>query len=129
VFDAQLNGKGLKFGPGKVQDAHVTGWTNARQSITWPARLDQPATFWVGITYDAPTDAAGSPFTVAFGSQSLTGHVTGGLMQTNMLGQVSLKAGEFTIELSSAGDHDSEIMRPRGVVLNRIGNPKLQEER
>lgn len=125
VFDAQLSGKGLKFGPGKVQDAHVTGWTSARQSIAWPVRLDQPATFEVGITYDAGTDSAGAPYTLAFGSQVLTGHVTEGSRQTTVLGQVSLKPGEFTIKLSSAGDHDGELMRPRAVVLNGIVNPKL----
>lgn len=119
VFDAELHGKGLKFGPGKVRDAYVTGLSSARQSIVWPVRLDEPMSFQVGLTYDADEAAAGAPFTLACGAQTLTGKVTAGTMQTNWLGCVSLKAGDAEIQLTSPAGHDGELLRPRAVLLNR----------
>ena len=119
VFDAELYGKGLKFGPGKIRDATVTGWTGSSQSIAWPVRLDQPATYQVGVVYDADAEANGVPFTVALGSQQLSGKVTEGTMQTNSLGRVSLKPGDLDIKLFSSAQHEGELMRPRALMLTR----------
>jgi alpha-L-fucosidase len=120
VFDAELHGKGLKFGPGKTRDAHVTGWSKADQSITWPVRLDTPAAFEVAITYDADRDATGNRFDVAFGSQHLTGTVTPGTIRTTLLGRITLSPGTLDITLSAPEDHETELMRPRLLTLTRV---------
>jgi len=120
VFDAELRGKGLKFGPGKVRDAHVTGWTNADQAIVWSARLNEAAEYEVAITYDADEPAAGTVFQLALGSQALKGAVKPGDIQTLALGRVVLKAGAVEIKLFASASRDREIMRPRLVTLKRI---------
>lgn len=120
VFDAELRGKGLKFGPGKTRDAHVTGWTNSSQSIVWAARLNEPATYEVAITYDADDNAAGAAFQIAFGAQKLKGTVKPGAIQTAVLGRVTLKPGELTITLATAESRATELMRPRELQLKRV---------
>ena len=69
VFDAQLHGKGLRFGPGKTRDAHITGWTKADEFVSWPVRLNGDAAFDVSATYDAEPDSAGNTFALAVGDQ------------------------------------------------------------
>jgi alpha-L-fucosidase len=120
VFDAELRGKGLKFGPGKTRDAHVTGWTKADQTIVWPVRLNEPAEYEVEITCDADDTAAGATYQVAFGSQVLKGHVKPGAIQSLSLGRVSLKPGQFAITLSTADNRTAEVMRPRGILLKSV---------
>jgi hypothetical protein len=119
VFDAELRGKGLKFGPGKARDAYVTGWTDREQAIVWRARLNEPAEYEVAITYDADEAAAGANFQLGFGSATLSGTVKPGMVRTVSLGRVSLKPGEFAITLSAPENRDGELMRPRSVTLKR----------
>jgi alpha-L-fucosidase len=120
VFDAELRGKGLKFGAGKIRDAHVTGWTNAAQSIVWLVRLNEATEYEVEIMYDADEGAAGAAYQVVFGSQALDGTVKPGAMQASVLGRVSLKAGTFPIMLSIKANRDNELMRPRLVKLKTV---------
>jgi alpha-L-fucosidase len=120
VFDAELRGRGLRFGPGKTRDAHVTGWTRADQTIAWPVRLNEAAEYEVEITYDAETAAAGATYQLSFGAQNLEGTVKLGAIQTTSLGQVSAKPGPFTLILSTKENRDGEVMRPRSLVLKRI---------
>jgi hypothetical protein len=117
VFDAELHGKGLKFGPGKVRDAHVTGWTKAGQSIVWPVRLNTAAEYDVAIIYDAEENAVGATYQLGFGSQTLNGTVKPGAIQTASLGRVSLPPGIFTITLSTTDNRNNELMRPRSILL------------
>jgi alpha-L-fucosidase len=117
VFDAELRGKGLKFGPGKVRDAHVLGWTSAEQSIVWPVRLNQAAEYEVTITYDAEDTAAGGTFQLSLSGETLKGTVKPGAIQTAMLGRVSLKSGNFNITLSIPDQRGREVMRPRSIIL------------
>jgi alpha-L-fucosidase len=119
VFDAELRGKGLKFGPGKVRDAHITGWSNATQTIVWPVRLNEPAEYEVAITYDADDTAAGAGFRLTLGSQTVGGIVKPGPIQTLSLGRVSLEPGEFAITLSTQENRVGELMRPRSLALKR----------
>ncbi|HEY5911070.1 MAG TPA: alpha-L-fucosidase [Verrucomicrobiae bacterium] len=120
VFDAELHGKALKFGAGKTRDAHVTGFGKPGEFIAWPARINEPATYEVSLTYDAEADAEGVPFTLAFGAQTLAGKVTRGAIQTTRLGRVSLRPGNFEIRLSAVENHAFELMRPRLAFLRRV---------
>jgi hypothetical protein len=87
VFDAELMGEGLRFGPGKTRDAHILGFFNPDQAIEWATRLNEAASFDVEISYDAAAEANGNTFKVNFSSQTLTGRVKPGNIQTVYLGE------------------------------------------
>lgn len=118
VFDAQLKGDGMDFGAGKTRDAYVTGFSNADKCIVWPARLNEPASFEVEITYDA--DADGRTFTVMLGSEILKGTVKSGNLQTISLGQIFLEPGDVTISLAPDERIENEVMRPRSLILTPL---------
>lgn len=120
VFDAELQGKGLRFGAGKVRDAHVTGWTKSDQSIVWPVRLNEAAEYEVELVYDAENGAAGATFQLVLGDQTLSGKVQPGLIQTASLGRIKLSPGRFSIKLASTETRASEIMQPRLVSLRTV---------
>jgi alpha-L-fucosidase len=120
VFDAELRGKGLRFGAGKVRDAHVTGWTKSDQSIVWPVRLNEAAEYEVDLIYDAESAAAGATFQLVAGDQTLVGTVKPGLIQTASLGRIKLSPGRFTINLTTTENRANEIMQPRLVTLRTV---------
>jgi alpha-L-fucosidase len=120
VFDAQLHGKSLRFGPGKTRDAHVTGWTKADEFITWPVRLNGDATFDVSATYDAEPDSAGNTFVLAAANQQLKGTVQAGSIRTIALGRISLKAGAGEIKVLPVELKSGELMQLRTVELNPV---------
>jgi alpha-L-fucosidase len=122
IFDGQLNGKGIRFGPGKVRDAYAYDWTKADQFISWPVRLNEAAIYDVEFTYDAEPSSAGGTFLVSFGSETLKGTVKPGSIQTVQLGRVSLKPGDFEIKLSAGEIKGTELMRPRALTVKAITN-------
>jgi alpha-L-fucosidase len=120
VFDADLHGSGLKFGPGKVRDAHVTGWTKADDYIAWPVRLNRDAMFEVLVTYDAEPDSAGNTFELMAGRQKLQGTVAAGLIRTNALGRISLTSGSGELRISPVALKQGELMQLRTVELKAV---------
>lgn len=120
TFDAELKGGGLRFGPGKVRDAYVTGFSNRNQAVVWPVRLNEPAAFEVGICYDAEPGSAGSAYAVAFGDQILRGTVNAGTIVTQTLGRVSLPMGATEIRLAAEEIKGGEAMRPRSLTLKSV---------
>lgn len=120
AFDGELHGKGLKFGPGKVRDAYVEGWSKPDDSLTWQLRLNAPATYEVGVTYDAEAALAGNTFAVSFGSQTLKGGVREGQFQTAVVGRVSLQQGNFEIRVTPAEIKSSELFRLRSLELKPV---------
>ena len=60
AFDGELS-EGLAFGTGKTRDAWVRGWTRLNQTVSWPVRLREAATFSVSIAYDAPAAPPAAP--------------------------------------------------------------------
>jgi alpha-L-fucosidase len=119
VFDGELHGKGLKFGPGKVRDAYAMDWTKPDEFISWPARINEPATYDVELTYDAEANSAGGTFSISFGSQTLNGVIKSGTIQTTQVGRVKLQPGSFEIKLAAGEIKGSELMRPRTLTLKR----------
>ena len=120
VFDAQLHGKSLRFGPGKVRDAHVTGWRKADDFISWPVRIDEPAEYEVELVYDAEPESDGATFAVNFGSQPLAGKVRSGKIQTVALGRTTFQPGNLEIKLTTIEKRDAEVMQPRSLILKRV---------
>jgi alpha-L-fucosidase len=117
VFDAQLNGKGLRFGPGKTRDAHVIGWTERNQFISWPVRLERGGTFEVSAIYDAETNSAGNTFALAVGEQRLAGTIAPGLIRTAALGRLALAAGSNEIRIMPLDLKGGELMQLRALEL------------
>ena len=117
VFDAELQGKGLRFGPGKTRDAHVTGWTKTGDFIVWPVRLNAPATYEVSATYDAEADSVGNTFALTVGDQQLKGTVQPGTLRKAVLGRVSLKPGLSEIKVVPVELKSGELLELRSLEL------------
>jgi len=116
AFDGVLHGR-LRYGPGKKTDDYVMNWTSSDEFITWPVRLNEPATYDVAINYVAPQDSAGGAFTVSLGPQTLTGTVAAGNPQIVPLGRVSLKPGDFEIKVAATNIAGEELMQLRSLEL------------
>ena len=119
AFDGQLHG-GLRFGPGKRTDAYVQNWSKAADFISWPVRLNGPATFEVEAVYDAEGPSAGGAFTVAVGPHELTGAVEQGRERVAVLGQVTLDGGAFEIRIIPRRIAGRELMRLRQITLRPV---------
>jgi hypothetical protein len=119
AFDGQLTGK-LKYGPGKTRDAWVTNWTRGEESVAWPVRLTEKAVFDVTLVYDAPGGSGGS-YIVQIGPQTLSGEVKSGTMTSDYLGKANLPAGSFEIRVLANRISGQELMRLRGITLQRVG--------
>jgi alpha-L-fucosidase len=120
AFDAELHGSGLKFGPGKVSDAHVEGWSSQNGSVEWRTRLNVPATYDVAAVYDATNESAGNAFTVSVGQTTLTGKVEAGSSLRARLGRVSSGPGAFSIRVAPAGNFKGELFRLRSLELTTV---------
>ncbi|MGA2539933.1 MAG: alpha-L-fucosidase [Verrucomicrobiota bacterium] len=117
AFDGELRGKGLKFGPGKKTDAYVENWRQTNEFVAWPARLAAPASFDVGVLYDAPAGSAGGTFAVNIAGQNLAGTVLTGTNVSATLGRVRLEPGTLEIQWQAGTIRGGELMRPRSLVL------------
>jgi alpha-L-fucosidase len=117
VFDAQLHGKSLRFGPGKVRDAHVMGWTNRDAFISWPIRLNNAATYTVSAIYDADSTSEGNSFVLANGKHRLAGIVEPGTIRSIALGQLPIPAGQSEISVSPVDLKSGDLMQLRGLEL------------
>ncbi|HWI57890.1 MAG TPA: alpha-L-fucosidase [Bacillota bacterium] len=120
IFDGQLRGKTLRFGAGKVRDAYVENWSKASESIAWPVRLTEPASFEVGISYDAEAASVGSSYRVKLGPQTLSGTVKPGKELSVSLGRVRLEPGAFEVQVAPTQIHGSELMRLRKLTLTPV---------
>jgi alpha-L-fucosidase len=121
TFDAELRGKGLRYGPGKKTDAYIENWSKREQVIAWPVRLTQAAGFEVSLAYDAARASAGGTFTVRLGTNVLSGTVKDGANQSASLGRVQLRPGRFEIQLAPKEIQGTELMRPRSLSLTVVG--------
>jgi hypothetical protein len=135
-FDAQLSGK-LQFGNGKSDTDWVTNWKSLEDAVTWPVRLEAPATFDLSVTYDAPHDTkrnrivegdagkelalanrgCGGTYIVTIGSHVIEKTVRPGLRVKESLGQLTLPAGDFQIRVSAKDITKEELMRLKSITL------------
>ena len=120
AFDADLHGKGLKFGPGKKTDDMVINWTKTDEYISWPVRLEKAATYDVAVNYTAGPESDGGTFTVKFGDQALNGTVKSGTDRTLSVGRVVLSPGNFAIRLQADSINGGELWRVRRLELKPV---------
>ncbi len=119
AFDGELHGK-LKFGPGKKTDDYIIDWNKPDESVSWNVRVTTPTTFTVSTSYDAPK--ADGTYAVKVGSQSLSGTVKSGKLQTDALGKIKLEAGSYKIEVAPQKIVGEELMNLRAVALVPVTN-------
>ena len=130
AFDAELQGKGLKFGPGKKTDDVVMNWTRKDQSIVWPVRVTQASKYDVVVNYDAPAGSDGGTFRVLFelppgertamAPEILTGTVRAGNAHGEALGTVTIGSYTANIKIVPVDIHGDELMRLRSLQLKPV---------
>jgi hypothetical protein len=119
VFDGQLTGKPIRFGPGKKTDAYVIQWSKPDNFISWKLRLAEPATFKLSALYDAANE--GGTYVVDVGTQKFTSAVKKGKLQSDSLGTIQLKPGIFEIKVTPEKIAGDELMNLRTVTLTPEG--------
>jgi alpha-L-fucosidase len=125
AFDGGLQG-GLTFGAGKAQDAHILNWSRLTDSVRWPVRLREAASFEVAVLYDAPAASVGSTFQVKLGEKTLPGTVTATKGPVT-LGRVTLPAGTFDITVTGTMIQGGELFRLRGLSLAPVSEAITRE--
>ena len=121
-FDAELIGKGLKYGSGKSYDSYACRWTKDDQRVRWNTRLVKPATYDVFIEYSTLKEDSLGRFRVRIGSETLEGDVVEagknrGTFVKKELGRVTLPAGDCPVEVLPVAIPGKELMRLRAVYL------------
>jgi hypothetical protein len=132
AFDGELQGKSLKFGPGKKTDDVVMNWTKTDQSVTWPVRITQMTKYEVVANYDAPADSDGGTFHVLFELASdkrtamapeiVTGTVKAGNSHSESLGTVTVGPYVADIKIVPVEIHGEELMRLRSLQLKPVNS-------
>jgi len=122
AFDAELRGRGLKFGPGKKTDDVVLNWSKPDQSIAWPVRLEQRVKYEVTVNYDAAADSAGGAFRVVFEppATTLNGTVKAGNARSESLGTITVQRSLAGIKIEPISIHGGELMRLRSLQLKPV---------
>jgi hypothetical protein len=119
VFDGELTGKPIRFGPGKKTDAYVIQWSRPDNFVSWKLRLAEPATFKVSSLYDAANE--GGTYVVDVGTQKFASGVKKGKLQTDSLGTVKLSPGIHEIKVTAEKIAGDELMNLRTVTLTPEG--------
>jgi alpha-L-fucosidase len=119
AFDGELHGR-LRYGPGKKSNDYVMNWTSTNEFVSWPVRLNKPATYDVKINYVAENNSAAGKFTVNLGTQTLHGVVKPGRPENESLGHISLPAGQFVITVSANQVNGGELFYLRSLILNPL---------
>ena len=69
AFDAQTEGRGLRFTDGKAPHAYVYAWKSAEQSVVWPARVKEAGEFEVWAKHCTGQAGNTGRFAVEIGSE------------------------------------------------------------
>ena len=120
-LDAELDGNGLKYGPGKRQDAFVMDWKSTDQSIHWPVRITTPGDFELAVTYDADPQAVGGSYRVSLGGNGeAKGEVEGGKEHSQTLGRVRLNPGAFDLRIQPTDVRNGQFLKLRNLSLTPV---------
>ena len=140
AYDGVRKGR-LFYGPGKKTDDVVLNWTSKESAVVWPVRLNETATFEVGINYDAPAaikqaklaegDAgkeavnarkgAAGTYGVTVNGREFAKPVRQGSAVRETLGTVTLDPGSHEIRVSAKDITGQELFRLRHVTLRPVG--------
>jgi len=104
AFDAQLQGKGFKFGDGKTDRYYVEGWKQMDQNIGWQVRLNAQVIYKVTAKYLGSTDSEGT-FTFKADTKTVKEDKIVALKKGSQV--VSIDLGTLTL---SKGLHDLKLV-------------------
>lgn len=139
TFDAQLVG-GARYGGEEVEAHCVQNLKQKGDGVVWPVRLDKPTTYEVSIAYVAPapkykdemvegdagkelrkaSSGAGGVYSISLGDKRLVKKVSTGNDVEEVVGTVTLPAGEFDIRIQTESVSAVELFRPRYITLNPV---------
>ncbi len=124
AFDAQTEGKGLRFTDGKAPHAYVNEWKSTEQSVLWPARLKEDGEFEVWAKYSTGSAANTGRFAVEMGTQRVEASVEPTAKDTDprevKLGAVKLAAGASDVRVRAVKIEGGELMRLFSVTLRPV---------
>ena len=124
AFDAQLQGKGFKFGDGKTNKYYVDGWTRKDQNIGWQVRLNAPALFQVALKYSDSNDGEGTFGLLSDQKKVKEGKTIAskksGQVVTLDLGTVSLSRGVHDLRLVPVEIKKAELMKLLEIQLTPV---------
>jgi alpha-L-fucosidase len=114
AFDADLKGKGFRFGDGKAGKYYVENWKNKDQSVKWDFRLLQPARFKILVKYTADNANAGA-YELKLDDFKKQGTVEttakGESVKEQVIGEVSLNAGSHYLQVAPLEIQKSGLMK------------------
>lgn len=123
TFDAQLTGKELGYGDGKMYRNYISNWTNTNQFIEWHLRTSEPVKYDIYLDYntsgkeDSGTviiEIAGKTFEVAYVP------FTEEKGQNRLyVGNITLDKGEFECRLKGKDFEGGQYMRPIAIQLEK----------
>lgn len=139
TFDAQLVG-GARYGGEEVEAHCVQNLKKKGDGVVWPVRLDKPTTYEVSIAYVAPapkykdemvegdagkelrkaSSGAGGVYSISLGDKRLVKKVSTGNDVEEVVGTVTLPAGEFDIRIGTESVSAVELFRPRYITLKPV---------
>lgn len=139
TFDAQLVG-GARYGGEEVEAHCVQNLKKKGDGVVWPVRLDKPTTYEVSIAYVAPapkykdemvegdagkelrkaSSGAGGVYSISLGGKRLVKKVSTGNDVEEVVGTVTLPAGEFDIRIQTESVSAVELFRPRYITLKPV---------
>ena len=96
------------------------GWSRTEDSIRWVTRLTQPATFDVGIAYDALKKSVGGTYVVKLKDQSVSGTVQETPTDIIKLGRVTVTPGPVEIAVEATKIQGGELLRLRAITLTPV---------
>lgn len=139
TFDAKLVGD-ARYGGEEVEAHCVQNLKKKGDGVVWPVRLDKPTTYEVSIAYVAPapkykdemvegdagkelrkaSSGAGGVYSISLGGKRLVKKVSTGDDVEEVVGTVTLPAGEFDIRIQTESVSAVELFRPRYITLKPV---------
>lgn len=139
TFDAKLVGD-ARYGGEEVEAHCVQNLKKKGDGVVWPVRLDKPTTYEVSIAYVAPapkykdemvegdagkelrkaSSGAGGVYSISLGGKRLVKKVSTGNDVEEVVGTVTLPAGEFDIRIGTESVSAVELFRPRYITLKPV---------
>jgi alpha-L-fucosidase len=117
VFDGQLAGRDINYGSGNKKDNFVKVWKGMESSVSWQARMRERANFSLKITYTADSISVGNVYQVKIGDQMFQGVVQLGRYQEFDLGQVTLKPGNYKIQVVPKLIKNGDLMQLTKLIM------------
>ncbi len=118
--DAEIHGATARVEGDR--ERNIGYWTDASDTVSWPAKITHPGLFRVEVVQACPEGTAGTEYTLSVGDQTVSNKVvaTGGWQryQTVPVGKIKIdQAGSLIIKLVPGKLKGFAVMNLRAVVL------------